>query len=238
MRRNLSMIALALLLAGCHTVAEAPADAAPRDMYQQVANALPRADFGWGTPPGVIELTPSMKALGPAPAPEPVTANEQGFHVVVEVVRPRTVRIPYGAIADVWYGWRPLPNALLAPLLVLPLQLVSATVVVDGAKVDGFLDGLDRDVRHLEALSRELGMGGPWTHAQDVKAKLADDAAAYGAGHVSLEFTYVVPLPSAFPFRSPARRTAEAFAWCKAHPSEKVQPNAAPADVDTTAPPR
>jgi hypothetical protein len=104
---------------------------------------------------------------------------------------------------------------------------VKTTVVVDGTKVDGFLDGIERDVAHLEALSRELRMGGPWTHAQDVKAKLADDAAEYGPGHVSIEFSYVVPLPAAFPYRTPARLTAEAFAWCKEHPTEKV--NASPA---------
>lgn len=230
MSRNLSILGLAVLLAGCHTAPDVPQEVVARDMYQQVANALPRADFGWGTPPGVIEMTPSMKREGPAAAPDPVTANEQGFEVVLEVVRPRTVRIPYAAIREVWYGWRPLPNALLAPLIVLPLQLVSATVVFDGSKVDGFLDGIERDIARLESLSRELGMGGPWSHAQDVKAKLQRDAAAHGAHHVSLEFTYVVPLPSAFPYRTPARLTAEAFAWCQAHPAEKVQPNPQAAD--------
>ena len=234
--RNLSILAVLVALAGCHTAPEVPTDAVARDMYQQVANALPRADFGWGTPPGVIEMTPSMKREGAAPPPDPVTANEQGFHIVVEVVRPRTVRVPYSAISDVWYGWRPLPNAFLAPLLVVPLQLVTATVVFDGSKVDGFLDGIDRDVTRLELLSRELGMGGPWTHAQDVKAKLADDAAEYGEHHVSIEFTYVVPLPAAIPYRTPARLTAEAFAWCKAHPAEKVNPNAAETDAAAPAP--
>lgn len=215
-------------LAGCRTVAEPPPDAEPRAMYQQVANALPRASFGWGTPPGIVGLAASTKAEGPAPPPEQPVANERGVRLVVEVLRPRNVTIPYGAIEQVSYGWKPLPNALLAPLLVVPLQVVRATVVFDAAKVDGFLASIDRDVHRLEAISREVGMGGPWSHAQDVKAKLADDAAEYGAGRVSLHFDYVVPIPAAIPFRTPARRTAEAFAWCAAHPDAAVREPEAP----------
>lgn len=210
-------------LSGCRTVAEPPTDAEPRAMYQQVANALPRASFGWGTPPGIVELAASTKAEGPAAAPEQPLANERGVRLVVEVLRPRNVTIPYGAIEQVTYGWKPFPNALLAPLLIVPLQVVRATVVFDAAKVDGFLPAIDHEVRRLEALSREVGMGGPWSHAQDVKAKLADDAAEYGAGRVSLHFDYVVPVPAAIPFRTPARRTAEAFAWCAAHPAAAVR---------------
>lgn len=218
-------------LSGCRTVAEPPADAEARAMYQQVANALPRASFGWGTPPGIVDLAASTKAEGPAPAPEQPLANERGVRLVVEVLRPRNVTIPYAAIEQVTYGWRPLPNALLAPLLVVPLQVVRATVVFDASQVDGFLASIEHEVRRLEALSREVGMGGPWSHAQDVKAKLADDAADYGANRVSLHFDYVVPIPAAIPYRTPARRTAEAFAWCAAHPDAAVRQPEPPAST-------
>lgn len=218
-----ALLAALALLTGCRTVAEPPPDAEPRAMYQQVANALPRASFGWGSPPGIVDLAASSRAEGPAPAPEPPVANERGVRLIVEVLRPRNVTIPYAAIEQVTYGWRPLPNALLSPLLVVPLQLVRATVVFDAAKVDGFLASIDDDVRRLEAISREVNMGGPWSHAQDVKAKLAADAAEYGPGRVSLHFDYAVPVPAAIPYRTPARRTAEAFAWCAAHADAPVR---------------
>ncbi len=222
-RAALLAVLAAGLQTGCRTVADAPPTAEPRAMYQDVANALPRASFGWGTPPGIVDLAASSKAEGPAPAPEQPVANERGFRLVVEVLRPRNVTIPYAAIEQVTYGWRPFPNALLAPLLVVPLQFVRATVVFDAAQVDGFLSSIEHEVRRLEALSREVGMGGPWSHAQDVKAKLADDAAEYGAGRVSVHFDHVVPVPAAIPYRAPARRTAEAFAWCAAHADAPVR---------------
>lgn len=217
-RRVAPALALVALAAGCRTPAEPPPDAEPRAMYQEVANALPRASFGWGTPPGVVHLAASARAEGPAPVPEQPLANERGVRLVIEVHRPRNVTIPYAAIEQVTYGWKPFPNALLAPLLVVPLQVVRTTVVFDATEVEGFLPSIEREVARLEALSREVGMGGPWSHAQDVRAKLAGDAAEYGAGRVALYFDYVVPVPAAIPYHAPARRTAEAFAWCAAHP--------------------
>lgn len=218
---SVSRATLALLLvaalSGCRTTAsppEGPVEA--KDMYQAVANALPRASFGWGSPPGVVSLAASTKAEGPAPAPEQPVANARGVRVVLEVYRPRSVTIPFAAVEQVTYAWRVMPNALLAPLIVVPLQAVRATVVFDARQVEGFLPGIERDVARLEAISREVGMGGPWGHAQSVKAKLADDAAEYGPGRVAMHFDYFVPLPAAIPYRTPARRTAEAFAWCAA----------------------
>jgi hypothetical protein len=227
--RPSSLLALAALLAlasGCRTPAEVPQDVEPRAMYQAVANALPRASFGWGTPPGIVSMSASAKAEGAAPEPEQPVANERQFRLIVEVYRARNVSIPYGAIEQVHYGWRPFPNALLAPLLIVPLQLVRATVVFDGAKVQGFLSSVEHDITRLEQISREIGLGGPWSHAQDVKEKLADDAAEYGPGRVSVHFDYLMPIPAAFPMRTRARETAEAFAWCQANPT----PPPAPAD--------
>lgn len=221
-----ALLLLAALICGCSTPAEVPQDAEPRAMYQAIANALPRASFGWGTPPGIVTMSASAKAEGPGSEPEQPLANERLFRLIVEVYRARNVSIPYGAIEQVTYGWRPFPNALLAPLLVVPLQLVRATVVFDGAKVDNFLSSVERDITRLEQISREIGLGGPWSHAQDVKAKLADDAAEYGPGRVSVHFDYVVPIPSAFPMRTPARLTAEAFAWCRANPTPPPAPPA------------
>lgn len=222
----LALLTLVALAAGCRTPAEVPQDVEPRAMYQAIANALPRASFGWGTPPGIVSMSASAKAEGEAPEPEQPVANERQFRLIVEVYRARNVSIPYGAIEQVHYGWRPFPNALLAPLLIVPLQLVRATVVFDGAKVQGFLSSVEHDITRLEQISREIGLGGPWSHAQDVKQKLADDAAEYGPGRVSVYFDYLVPIPAAFPMRSRARLTAEAFAWCQANPT----PPPAPAD--------
>ncbi|MCO5168457.1 MAG: hypothetical protein M9894_19120 [Planctomycetes bacterium] len=229
MTRTTLAVTLAALLCGCRTTATPPEGAVEsREMYQAVANALPRASFGWGSPPGVVGLAASTKAEGPAPAPEPPLANARGVRVVVEVYRPRSVTIPFAAVEQVTYAWRTLPNALLAPLLVVPLQAVRATVVFDARQVDGFLPALERDIARLEAISREVGMGGPWGHAQGVKAKLADDAAEYGPGRVAMHFDYFVPLPAAIPYRTPARRTAEAFAWCAAQAARPPAPAEAP----------
>lgn len=227
---QVALVTLVALASGCRTPAEVPQDVEPRAMYQAVANALPRASFGWGTPPGVVSMSASAKAEGEAPEPEQPVCNERQFRLVVEVYRPRNASIPYSAIEQVHYGWRPFPNAVLAPLIIVPLQLVRATVVFDGAKVSGFLSSIESDITRLEQISREVGLGGPWSHAQDVKAKLADDAAEYGPGRVSVNFDYVVIMPSAIPMRRRARETAEAFAWCQANPT--------PPPTDTTTPPR
>ena len=223
-RPLLGLLTLVALASGCRTPAEVPQDIDPRDMYQHIANALPRASFGWGTPPGIVSMSASAKAESTAPEPEQPVANERQFRLIVEVYRPRNVSIPYSAIAQTYYGWRPFPNALLAPLLIVPLQLVRATVVFDAAKVPGFLSSVEHDITRLEQISREIGMGGPWSHAQDVRQKLADDAAEYGPGRVSVQFDYVVIMPAAIPMRTRARLTAEAFAWCMANPTPAPTP--------------
>ena len=76
-------LALVLLasLAGCRTVVEAPAEAEPRATYQTIANALPEADFGFGSPPGIAELSASAKAEGPPPELQPLKATERGFRI-------------------------------------------------------------------------------------------------------------------------------------------------------------
>ncbi len=218
-----------LLLAACATPATPPPEPVEaRAMFQRIANELPRADLGIGTPPGIVDYSASAKAEGPAPEPEPLKATERGFSLRVHVYRPRTVTIPFTAIDAVTYGWRPIPNALLAPLLVVPLQRVGVTVIVDGSKVSGLLDQIERECVRLEAVSREVGMGGPWSHAQSVRAKLADDAAAHGAGRVSIDFDRLVPVPAWFPRNGAVSDVAAAFEWARLHPTETLPPPPSP----------
>ena len=211
-----------LALTGCRTVVEPRhdelGDAERRAVYQRIANALPRANPGWGSPPGIVEMARSTKAEGAPAEPEPLTANEHGFRATLEVYRPRTLWIPYAAIRQVSYGWKPVPNVLLAPLLVVPLQIGRATLIVDAGQVPGFFERLERDLKRLEAISREIGMGGPWAHAQDVRAALAEVEAEHGPRHLALHFDYSAMIPAWLPWGGDARRTAEAFAWAMAHP--------------------
>lgn len=204
---------LALGAAGCRTPAVAPAEAEPRAMYQQVANELPRAHWGVGEPPGIVRLSASYKAEGPREEPPPLVANERGFRVVWEHYRPRSAVVPYDAITAVEYGWSLLPNAILAPLLVVPLQAWRVTVVLDDARVPDIRAGIEADAARLEQVAREVGMGGPWSHAQDLKAKLKDDAATWGPGRLALHFDFLSPVPAWLPVAGKARRAAEAFAW-------------------------
>jgi hypothetical protein len=215
-----ALLAIVLLAAGCRTTATAPEGVEPRQMYQTVANVLPEADLGWGTPPSVIHMTARSRAEGPAPEPEPLSANERGFKVFVEVFDPRTVTIPYAAIQQVFYEWSAIPNALLLPFLVLPLQGARATVVFDARQVHGFLDGVERECERLEAVTRATGLGGAYGHAQGVREKLKDDAREFGDGMVSLHFDSLNPVPAVIPYAGRARTIAEAFAWCAAHPEE------------------
>lgn len=226
LRRRLALALPGLLLvAGCATPAAPPPEPVEaRAMFQRIANELPRADLGLGTPPGVVEYSASAKAEGKAPEPEPLKATERGFAVRVHVYRPRTVTIPYAAIDAVTYGWRPIPNAVLAPLLIVPLQRVGVTVVVDGAKVSGLLDQIERECVRLEAVSREIGLGGPWSHAQDVRAKLQGDAAAHGPGRITIELDRFVPVPAWFPRGGAVSDVAAAFEWARLHPTVTLPP--------------
>lgn len=206
------------LLVACRSPVEAPAEAEPRAMFQRIADQLPRASWGWGEPPGVVTYSASEKAQGPAPEPEQPKATERGFSLVLEVLRPRTVTIPYSAIDAVYVGWRPMPNAILAPLLIVPFQRVGVTVVIDGAKVPSLLDSIERDCVRLEQISREVGMGGPWSHAQDVREKLRDDAAEHGPGRIELRFDRGSAVPAWFPRHGACEEDAQAFAWAAKHP--------------------
>lgn len=225
--RPLLLLALPLLLtAGCVTPVAAPTyEVDRRVVYQRIANALPLADFGWGTAPGVVEMAKSVHDAGPAPKPPPLVANERGFRIRMHVFRPRSEWIPYAAITQARYTWRTFPNVLFIPLLVVPLQWVDAEVVLDTDKIDGFDSRLRSDLKRLEAISREIGLGGPWSFAQNVKAKQAEDAAELGAGKLVLHFGYVIPGPPYVPLGGQAEETAVAFAWAAAHPdAPKLKP--------------
>lgn len=212
------VVLLLPLLAGCRTPVEAPAEAEPRVMFQRIADQLPRASWGWGEPPGVVTYSASEKAAGPVAEPEQPKATERGFSLVLEVLRPRTVTIPYSSIDAVYVGWRAMPNAILAPLLIVPFQRVGVTVVIDGTKVPNLLDGIERDCVRLEQISREVGMGGPWSHAQDVREKLRQDAAEHGAGRLELRFDRGSAVPAWFPRHGACEEDAQAFAWAAKHP--------------------
>lgn len=223
---RLLALASALLVCGCTHVATPPQDVAERRViYQAIADALPRASLGWGDTPGVVEMAASVRNEPKPPEPEPLRCNERGFLIHYAAFRPHAQWIPYGAIRQASYGWQPFPNVVLAPLLVVPAQFVRATVVVDLARVPGLQEQLLADAERLERVGRELGLGGPWSHAQTIKNKLAEDALEYGAGSLSIDFSYITPVPAWLPAYGPARATAEAFAWAQAHPDEPVLPD-------------
>jgi hypothetical protein len=218
-RRALVLLLASVGLTACTAPVAAPEPAEPREVYQRVADALPRASWGWGTTPGIVTYSASYKREGPPSEPEPLSCNESGFRVHMELYRPRAVWIPYEAIEQVLLGWKPFPNVLLAPLLIVPVQAQRVTVVVDATKVSGLLDGIESDCHRLEAVSREVGMGGPWSFAQDVRGKVRDDAADYGAGKLALYFDALVMCPAEIPYAGRALPIAQAFAWVQAHPT-------------------
>ncbi|MCA8926292.1 MAG: hypothetical protein KDD82_31080 [Planctomycetes bacterium] len=218
-----------LAFAGCRTVVETPpaADdpAARAQVYQRIADSLPDADLGLGYPPAIVDMTASARAEGPAPEPPPLRCNEQGFQVHFRVYRPRALWIPYSALEEISYRWKPFPNVVLAPLLIVPLQAVETTLVID-ARGLGVLDKIEADCTRLERVSREVGLGGAAAHADGVRWKLEEDAANYGPGRLVMTFDYLVPYPAWIPVGGPARETAEAYAWARAHPTEKLQDEA------------
>ena len=123
--RPLLLALLLLALAGCRTVVEAPAgEVDRRAVYQQIADALPEATFDWGSPPGIVEMSASARAEGPAPEPMPLLATERGFRLRYQVYRTHTIWVPYRALREVSTSWEPFPNVLFCLLPVLPLQSV------------------------------------------------------------------------------------------------------------------
>ncbi len=220
-RPLVTVLALAALFGPGCAAAPVPAPAGEVDrraLYQRIANALPRAEFGWGDPPGVIDMAASTRAEGREPPPAAEVCNERGFRVTPHVYRPRSVWVPYQAIETVTAEWRVMPNALLVPLVIAPLQARRLTVVIDASRIPGLLEGLQADAKRLEGISREIGLGGPWAFAQQVKNELAAVEAEHGAGRLAIHFDYMVPIPAAIPWRGEDWRTGQAFAWAAAHP--------------------
>jgi hypothetical protein len=211
------LVALALAT-GCTTPVPAPAKAEQRQVYQTIANALPRAHFGWGDAPGMIEMTASARAEGKPPELPQLKATERGFTLNLHVYRPRQVWIPYPAVAACSVEWPAVPNVFLVPLLVVPFQSARATIVLDTSVLEGFHAALESDLKRLEQISREIGLGGPWSHAQHVRAKVADDAAIHGEGKLAIHFDYGVGWFAWWPSGGEAERVAEALAWAGAHP--------------------
>lgn len=223
--KRILLLAIPLLLLGCASECAPLEDPVqPREVLQEIANALPRASFGWGEAPGLVEMAASTRAEGKRPEPPPLKATEEGFRVIVNVYRPRAIWIPYGAIKSTHYAWRPFPNALVAPLLIVPWQVVRATLVLDRTAIAGFDAALARDTDRLEAVSRETGLGGPWSHAQGVKNKILDDEDAYGAGTITLHFEYSEPVPAWFPIGGRAEDLGRAFAWIAKQPDLVLEP--------------
>lgn len=206
-------------------------------MLQQIANALPRATFGFGDSPGLVEMAASTRSEGPRIAPPELKATEDGFRVIVNVYRPRAVWIPYAAIKSTSYDWRPIPNALVAPLLIVPWQVVRATIVLDRSAIGGFDEALARDTKRLEEISRETGFGGPWGHAQGVRNKVLDDEDEYGEGMIALHFAFSEPVPAWIPIGGRAEDLAGAFAWMAAHPDLVLEAKPVEEEPKEPAPP-
>lgn len=216
---------LSLACAGCATEVSAPeGELEPREVFQRLANALPRASFGWGETSGLVEMAASTRAEGARPQRPEVKATEDGFRLVIDVYRPRAVWIPYEAIKSARYEWKTFPNVLIVPFLIVPWQVVRATIVLDRGAIGGFDEALERDAKRLESISRETGLGGPWSHAQNVRGKILDDEAEFGPGTLAVYFDYSEPVPPWFPIGGRARDLAADFAWAAAHPDVKLSP--------------
>lgn len=229
--RSIACLLALLTLSGCRTVVEAPDDLdddARRVVYQTIADALPQASFGWGDPPGIVGIAASVKRELPWPEPQRLHATERGFRIHYEVYRPRDVWIPYEAITEVAHRWLPFPNVVLIPFLIVPLEGVQTQVVIDCAKVPGLFDQILSDCDRLESISHEVGMGGPWSHAQDVKSALNASAADHGQGTVVLEFDFMTTMFPWIPTGGPAEEVARAFAWAAAHPDAPTLPDDEP----------
>ncbi len=234
MKRFLCVALLLLPLAGCKNTVTALDAEDPRAAYQQIADALPSASFGWGSPPGVVQMSARAKADGPVLEPEPLSCNERGFRVHYQVYRPQSAWIPYSAIKEVFWVWKPFPNVFFAMTIVLPMQSVRATVVIDANLVPGLIRKLTSDAKVLEDIGRDIGLGSPWSHAQNVKWKIEDDRIEYGEGMLSLHFDSISMIPAWFPWGGDAERTAEAFEWAKANPELPIL--VAPDAEDETEP--
>jgi hypothetical protein len=219
------LLAALLALAGCQTVVEAPqGEVDRRAVYQTIADALPRGSFGWGDPPGIVGIAASVKREQPWPEPQRLKATERGFRLHYQVYRPRDVWVPYETIEQVSYRWLPFPNAALIPLVIVPLQALRTEVVIDTGRIPGLFDQLLADVDRLELLSKEVGMGSPWSHAQDIKAAMNASAAEHGVGRLTVEFDFITTMVPWIPVGGPAEEAAQAFAWAAAHPDEPELP--------------
>lgn len=216
-------LALVLLLAGCRTAATVPENAKGEEIYQTIANQLPKADLGFGDPPAIARMAASERGReDPDPSRLQPSCNERSFTIVVEVHRPRLFTVPYSALEGASYAWNAFPNLLFC--FVFPFfQTTEATVVFDARKVPGLLDHIRGECDRLEDIAREVGFGGPYDHAMFVRRKLLDDAREFGEGRLSLTFGYAAPVPPFIPFTGRARSTAEAFEWARAHPSEPAK---------------
>jgi len=209
-----ALLALLLLAAGCRSAPEA-VDMKPEEAYQAIANTLPRADFGWGAPSGLAELAASSRADRPREeAPLELVCDEKGMKVVVDVFRPRLFSLSYGSITDVSYTYELFPNLLFC--FIFPFVQSSEARVVFSVD-QSFFAHVESECQRLEAISREVGMSGPWEHAQAVRRKLQEDRENFGEGKVSLHFSYVSPIPPFVPYTAPARHAAEAYEWARTH---------------------
>ena len=222
---QLFLLPCALVAGGCATEVAAPeGEVEARQVFQRIANALPRASFGWGETSGLVEMAASTRAEGPRPQPPELKATEDGFRLVVDVYRPRGIWVPYQAIRSARYEWKVFPNALVVPFVVIPWQVVRATIVLDRGAIQGFDQALERDAKRLEAISRETGLGGPWSHAQNVRGKVLDDEDEFGPGSLAIYFDYSEPMLPWIPIGGRAEDLAGDFAWAAAHPGVELPP--------------
>lgn len=224
--RAFLLIALAVALTGCRSTIAGPGEVNGDRAYQTIANALPDADFGFGDAPAVVDMAPSVRREGPPPKPDmTVSCNDETFTVRVELFRPGTLKVPYEAIESIHARWLPFPNIVFAIPIVLPLQAIETVVVLDTAKLPGFIDRCLQDAERLERLSGEIAIAAPYYHGQQIRTKLKDDRAEWGEGRVSLGFVRWVPVPPWIPYLGPAERLGQAFQAAKvARLGEAKQP--------------
>lgn len=213
MIRKLALFALLLIaLSGCRIYPEAPSDLKAEEAFQRVANALPALSHGVAEPPAIIRLTRSNK-VPPAPDPKDVAVfcNETVFHVRFNSLVTRRFAVPWDAVTAIEVNYRLFPSAiywLIAPIL----QAWDLRIVVDTTKAPELKAQVEKDIRTLKEISREIQLPAPFYHAEQLEQRLRDMESDWGRDRFELRLSRHHLGPPWVPVPRDMETLGEAFA--------------------------